>query len=167
MLFMQTQPDFIVKLVLDAWLGQIARVDKLLSELNDEQLEREIAPGRNSGVYLIGHLAAIHDAMLPLLELGPELHPELEDVFIKNPDKSALQKPSIKLIREYWKEINTALDSHFQKMNTADWLKKHAIVSDEDFAKQPHRNKLNVLLSRTNHVANHLGQLLLLKGSVD
>ena len=157
MLFMQTQPDFIVKLVLDAWLGQIARVDKLLSELNDEQLEREIAPGRNSGVYLIGHLAAIHDAMLPLLELGPELHP----------DKSALQKPPLKLIREYWKEINTALDSHFQKMNTADWLKKHAIVSDEDFAKQPHRNKLNVLLSRTNHVANHLGQLLLLKGSVD
>jgi hypothetical protein len=167
MLNMQTQSDFIVKLVLDAWTGQISRVDKLLSELNDEQLQRAIAPGRNSGVYLIGHLAAIHDAMLPLLELGPKLHPELEDIFIKNPDKSGLQKPSFTLVRQYWKEINAALDLHFQKMSTADWLKKHTIVSDEDFAKQPHRNKLNVLLSRTNHVSNHYGQLLLLKGSID
>jgi hypothetical protein len=36
-------------------------------------------------------------------------------------------------------------------------------VSPEDFAKEPHRNRLNVLISRTNHMANHIGQLLLLK----
>jgi hypothetical protein len=164
---MQTQSDFIVKLVLDAWFGQISRVDKLLGELNNEQLQREIAPGRNSGEYLIGHMAAIHDALLPLLELGPKLYPELENIFIKNPDKSGLQKPSLNLLRQYWNEINDALAVQFQKMSTEDWLKKHTVVSAEDFAKQPHRNKLNVLLSRTNHVSNHFGQLLLLKGKLD
>jgi hypothetical protein len=58
----------IVKLVVDAWLGQVKRVDGILEEMNDEQLQQEIAPGKNSGLYLIGHLAAIHDAMLPLLK---------------------------------------------------------------------------------------------------
>ena len=36
-------------------------------------------------------------------------------------------------------------------------------ATDEDFAKEPARNKLSVLLNRTNHLAYHLGQLRLLK----
>ena len=160
---MQNQSDFIVKLVVDAWLGQVKRVDGILEEMKDEQLQQEIAPGKNSGLYLIGHLAAIHDAMLPLLNFRQKLHPELDDVFIKNPDRSGLPKPPAKQIRQYWKEINDMLESYFQKMNTDDWLQRHESISPEDFSKQPHRNKLNVLLNRTNHLSNHLGQLLLLR----
>ena len=33
------------------------------------------------------------------------------------------------------------------------------IVSEEDFKKEPHRNKLNVMLSRVTHKASHLGQI--------
>src|ERR1043166_3093656 len=119
---MQNQSDFIVKLNVDAWLGQVKRVDGLLEEMNDEQLQQEIAPAKNSGLYLIGHLAAIHDAMLPLLNFQQKLHPELDEVFIKNPDRSGIPKPSAQKIREYWKEINDVLESYFQKMNTNDWL---------------------------------------------
>ena len=160
---MEKQEDFIAKLIIDAWLGQVKRVNALLNELSDEQLQEEIAPGKNSGWYLVGHLAAIHDAMLPLLNLGQRNHPELEEIFIKNPDKSSLQKPAVTLVRQYWKEANDILENHFLKMTTADWLQKHTSVSEEDFTKQPHRNKLNVLLTRTNHLSNHYGQLLLLK----
>src|SRR5689334_7083818 len=142
---MQNQSDFIVKLVVDAWLGQVKRVDGILEEMNDGQLQQEIAPGKNSGLYLIGHLAAIHDAMLPLLNFRQKLHPELDDVFIKNPDRSGLPNAPAKQIRRYWKEINDVLESYFQKMNTDDWLQRHESISPEDFSKQPHRNKLNVL----------------------
>jgi hypothetical protein len=38
-------------------------------------------------------------------------------------------------------------------------------VSPEDFVEEPHRNELNVLINRTGHVANHIGQMNLLKGS--
>jgi hypothetical protein len=41
---MQNQSDFIVKLVVDAWLGQVKRVDGILEEMKDEQLQQEIAP---------------------------------------------------------------------------------------------------------------------------
>ena len=39
---------------------------------------------------------------------------------------------------------------------------KHASVSDEDFAKDPLRNRFSVLLSRTTHISFHLGQTALI-----
>ena len=60
------QQQLIIKMALDAWHVYINRTDKLFNELTDEQLVNEVAPGRNTGIYLLGHLAAVHDAMLPL-----------------------------------------------------------------------------------------------------
>jgi hypothetical protein len=37
------------------------------------------------------------------------------------------------------------------------------MVSEEDFAKEPHRNRFTLLLSRTGHLAFHLGQVVLVK----
>jgi len=47
-------------------------------------------------------------------------------------------------------------------MSVADWMGRHMSVSEEDFAKEPQRNKFNVLIGRTNHQSYHLGQLNLL-----
>ncbi|MDQ6903782.1 MAG: DinB family protein, partial [Bacteroidota bacterium] len=56
-----------IKMSLDAWYNEVSRADKLINELSDDDLKREVAPGRNTGVYLLGHLAAVHDALFPLL----------------------------------------------------------------------------------------------------
>ena len=63
----------------------------------------------------------------------------------------------------YWKEVNNVLSERFLKMPVNEWFQKHNAVSEVDFAKEPHRNKLNMVINRTNHLANHLGQLILLK----
>ena len=162
---MQTKQELFVKLALDAWSIYCNRVTKLVTELTDEQLQHEVSTGRNSGVYLVGHLTAVHDAMLPLLSLGEIMHPELENIFIKNPDKSFLEKPSINLIRQYWKEVNETLASAFVKMSADEWFQKHSAISEEDFSREPNRNKLNVLINRTNHLASHYGQMVFLKES--
>jgi len=151
------QQELIIKMALDAWNMQVTRTNKLLDQLTDEQMQDEVSPGRNTGVYLVGHLAAVHDAMLPLLGLGEKLYPQLENVFIKNPDKSGLEKPPVKDLRNYWTEVNKKLAEQFSQVSTSGWLEKHNAVSAEDFQKEPHRNRLNVLLSRTNHLASHLG----------
>lgn len=160
---MENQSDFMIKLVFDAWLVQINYASKLIDGLSDEQLQKQVAPGRNTGVYLLGHLAAVHDAMIPLLGFGDKLHPELEEIFIKNPDSAGLPKPSMATLRSAWTAVNKQLNAQLATLSVADWLGKHAAVSAEDFATQPYRNKFNVLLSRTGHLANHIGQLLLLK----
>ena len=159
---MQTQQEIIIKMALDGWNSQIKRTNQLFDSITDEQLANEVASNRNTGVYLLGHLAAVHDGMLALLGLGDRIHPELEVTFIRTPDKSGLEFPSIPFLRQYWNDVNNSLSAHFSLMTADDWFGKHTAVSAEDFEKEPHRNKLNVLLSRTTHLANHLGQLAFL-----
>ncbi|MDO6433696.1 DinB family protein [Flavitalea sp. BT771] len=159
---MQNQPLF-VKMGLLTWEGQLKRVTSLFNSLTDEQLSKEIAPGRNTGIYLMGHLIAVHDAILPLFGLGERLHPELEETFISSPDKSGKPIPSLLQLRAYWTEVHGHLGERLASLSEEQWLQRHNSVSEEDFIKEPHRNKLNVLIGRASHIAYHLGQLVLLK----
>ena len=143
---------------LNAWKQNIERADKLFSSLTPEQLERQIAPGKNRLIYLWGHLTAVHDRMLPLLGLGSRLHEELDEPFLTKADKVVANPPSADVIKKDWNEVNGKLRDGFARFSTADWLQKHASVSEEDFAKEPDRNRFAILLSRTNHLSYHLGQ---------
>ena len=155
--------DLFIKMVLDAWNTKIAFIDKLLAELSDEQLQKEIAPGKNTGVYILGHLAGISNRMIPLLGLGDELNPELYNTYVELAEKDITQRHDTKQLRQEWTRINTELSKIFTRVQPEDWFKKHNSVSDADFATQPHRNKLNVIINRTNHLDYHAGQLVLLK----
>jgi len=146
---------------LKVWKAQIDRADKLLGTLSSEQVLREIAPGRNRLLYLWGHLTAIHDAMLPLLGLGKRLYLEFDVAFVINPDKSQTATPSHEEVRRAWIAVNGELAKGFEVMSRSDWLQRHSAVSEEEFAKDPSRNRFSILLSRTNHLSYHLGQLVL------
>jgi uncharacterized damage-inducible protein DinB len=157
------QLNLVVKMTLTARDVQNSYLNKLIASLSDEQLAKEIAPGRNTGIYLFGHLVAVNDAMLPLMGFGDRLYPALENVFITSPDKSGLAMPTITELKENLKAINEKLAINFKSASADEWLSRHMSVSPEDFAKEPHRNKMNIVISRTNHMAYHLGQMQLLK----
>ena len=72
----EVEKELLIKMALSAWQTQNDRVNKLLTKLSDEQLAGEVAPGKNSGTYLLGHLVAINDNMLPLFGLSEKLYPE-------------------------------------------------------------------------------------------
>ncbi len=148
---------------LAAWKINIDRAERVFLPLTDEQLQKEVAPGKNRLIYLWGHLIAVHDRMLPLLELGPRLYPELDSAFLTNPDRTVADLPSGEALKQYWNDVNGKLLSGMERFSAADWLKKHGSVSEEDFAKDPQRNRLAVFLSRTSHVAFHLGQTALIR----
>lgn len=155
--------ELFIKMVLDAWNTKINSTNKLLAELSDEQLEKQVAPGKNTGVYLLGHLTAINNRMITLLGLGNELHPALYKPFVDSAEKDIAEKPSVKELRQAWTDVNQELDRLFAKVQPDEWFKRHNSVSDDAFSKEPHRNKLNVIINRTNHLDYHLGQLILLK----
>lgn len=158
-----TQLSLMIKMVLMGWDAQNTYLNKLVSSLTDEQMAKQIAPGRNTGVYLFGHLIAVSDSLLPLLGFGDRLFPEMEETFIKNPDNSGLAFPSITELKQRFEAVNAELNGHFRSTDADGWLSRHTAVSPEDFIKEPHRNKLNVVINRTSHMANHIGQMLLLK----
>ena len=152
-----------VKLFLDAWNSQVQQTNKLLNALIDEQLQNEVAPGRNRGIYLVGHLAAVNDKMLPLLNFGAQKYPQWSEAFLNKADREVEVLPTVAELRNFWSDSCAELSKHFASLSANDWFERHTSVSAEDFVKEPHRNKLNVVIGRTGHLAYHLGQLNFLK----
>jgi DinB superfamily len=147
--------------VVNAWTMYIDRATKLFSGLTDQQLVAEIAPGKNRLVYLYGHLIAVHDAMRPLLGIGPRQYEHLDATFLTTPDKAVADLPPTSDLRRMWDEVNASLLAAFTAYSPDEWVAKHTAVSDDDFAKNPLRNRLSVVLNRTGHLAYHLGQCML------
>jgi hypothetical protein len=154
--------ETMVKMVFDRWYALIQKFDTILNSLTYDQLQKEIAPGKNRGIYLLGHLIAVHDDMLPILNLGDKLYPELNKIFIESPDKSITQIQSAKELRTCWSKQNEVLTQKFDSLQPDDWFEKHNSVSSEDFIKEPHRNKLNIIITRTSHLSYHTGQFVLI-----
>jgi hypothetical protein len=158
-----TQTEIAVKMVLDRWNASIKNVDTLLGLLNDEKLLKEIAPSKNRGIYILGHLIAVHDDMIILLNMGEKVYPELNEPFIKLADKATDKLPTLVELRAYWTNQCNTMNEQFSAMKPTDWFEKHTAVTNEDFEKEPTRNKLNIIITRTSHLQYHLGQLQLLK----
>ena len=161
-----SQEQRLVETVVFAWNSAIVRLDNLLSSLPDNGLGLEIAPGRNRVLYIVGHLAAHHDRLFALLRLGERLHPELDHPFIVAPDTkepSPTAFTSTQHVLEAWKLVNHQLAERMASLTAPEWLERHNNVSPEDFLEHPLRNRLAVLISRTNHVAYHTGQIQLVR----
>src|SRR5688572_11106863 len=105
-----TTTETMHKMVFDTWNALVKNFDTALDALTDEQLEKEIAPGKNRGTYLLGHLLAVHDDMLVLLDMGDKLYPELVEPFIKSPDKTVSDIPSAATLRGYWSKQKEVLE---------------------------------------------------------
>lgn len=151
--------QLLVKMVLDRWNAQLKQMDELLATVTDEQLQKEIAPGKNRGIYLVGHLAAVHDDMLPLLRFSDRIIPAFKQPFLDSPDKTVTDLPSAKEVRAALKQVSDKLREGFNSLNTDQWFERHNSISPEDFVKEPHRNRLNVVIGRISHLSWHQGQL--------
>jgi len=156
------QQEIVAKIVLDNWFNTVSNTNKLLNSITDEQLQADVAPGRNSGIYLLGHLTAVHDRMLPLLGFEDQAYPHYNEIFLTSPDKSGKEMPTASELRTQWNETNAKLEQHYKSLKPSEWFQRHTSVSEADFEKEPHRNRLNIVIGRTTHLSNHLGQMLFL-----
>ena len=152
-----------VQMAVSAWNTYIERMNKFLDSITDEQFETEVAPDRNRIGYLVGHLVAIHDRLFELLAIGERSHTALYEPYVIKPDGEAADLPDAPALRQYWKDVHENLSRKFSEMTVDDWFSRHMDIAEEDFAKEPMRNRLYVLINRTNHMAYHYGQLRLVK----
>ncbi|RYD70792.1 MAG: DinB family protein [Sphingobacteriales bacterium] len=142
-----------------AWNAQAKGISAFFEKYTDADYLKPVAPDRNRPIYILGHLIAINDALLPLLGFGQKLFPELEAQFLSNPDDHTSTTPTLRELKQKWETQLGVLAKHFDEMQAHEWLHPHKAVADADFASDPSRNKLSVLFSRTAHMGYHLGQL--------
>ncbi|MEO6687101.1 MAG: hypothetical protein ABIN24_14115, partial [Dyadobacter sp.] len=111
------------------------------------------------------HLVATNNALLPLFNLGEKLFPALAPLASEAESAVAFEL-SMADLRTKWETLNVTLASHFKNMTAEQWLSRHNSVSDEDFALDLARNKLNVLMNRSSHQNYHRGQLTFLNKKI-
>ncbi len=155
--------QLMIDTTLRSWKDNANRIVKFFGALSPEQLEQEVAPGRNRLIYLWGHIAAVNDGLFPLLGLGPRHYPEMEAMFVTNPDRAPITIYSAVELKEAWNHINEKLLVAFIGWSPADWLARHTAVSAEEFGREPHRNRYAAMLSRNMHMTYHFGQAILAK----
>ena len=144
------------------FFNQVKNISNFFSKYEDDVYLGEVSPGRNRAIYLLGHLVSTHDSMMPLLGFGQKSFPEYEAFFTTSPDRSFEKIPSLGELKDAWEKVNKTLAAHFSQLKPEDWLLPHTRVSDADFAIDPLRNKLSILISRTGHISYHSGQLTFL-----
>lgn len=157
------EQDIFITTVLKNWDLQVTRGKALIDSLSEEDIMKEVAPGKNRGIYIVGHLIAYHDLLGEILGYGDRQHPHLQPIFIEAADKSDVILPSYAELKVLYEDVHKRIAEQLNVIPAAQWYQRHEAINDEDFKKEPFRNKLNVLLSRISHLAYHLGQLRLLK----
>ena len=151
----------LIDAALRGWKSNVERVDNLFGTFSPEQLDQQVSPGKNRLIYLWGHLTAVNDGLLPLLGIGERLHPELDAMFISKPDRSVELTVTAQSLKSAWDKINQKLWEGFTKFSAADWVGRHTAVSEDEFKREPNRNKFTGLLGRTAHMSYHVGQATL------
>jgi hypothetical protein len=76
--------ELFVKTVLFSWEQSLSQASAFFSTLTDEEFLRPIAPGKNRIIYLLGHLTAVHDRMMPLLGTGERQFPQRPPACLDN-----------------------------------------------------------------------------------
>lgn len=148
-----------IEICLLQWDTYNRRMQKTLDSLPEEKYHSPIVPGGNSPSWLLGHLADTDDALLELFGIRTRVFPELAKIYHHEKGTNQSGHLTREELKQKWKVILAELDTAFKAMTESDWHSRHMAVTEDDFRKEPHRNKLNVMLNRVGHKASHLGQV--------
>jgi len=157
---MKTRPD-LLKLqhqIMVDW------VDMYLNAITDEELKAEIIPGRNHGVWILGHLIASDDDLSLYITKEHITYPDIHKLFkqgstIQSPEKY----PPVPDLREKWKRICKKNENLFNQL-TDEVLDEYHEMIKGDPAKDYFKTKERVLINWTFHQIHMAGELALLLG---
>ncbi len=134
-------------------------MQKMIDAISEQNFNTPITANGNSPSWLFGHLADTDDKLLELFGIGKRMFPELETIYHHERGSNQKGHLSKEELTTKWNAISAELDRAFKSWSENDWMSRHTAVSEEDFKKEPHRNRLNVMLGRVSHKASHLGQV--------
>lgn len=139
-------------------------VNMYLHAIKDDELLIEIVPGRNHGVWILGHLIASDDDLSLYITKEPILFPELQEFFKQGSTLQEIEKyPPIPDLREKWKKVCEKNENVFNQL-TDEMLDEYHEMIKGDPEQDYFKTKEVVLINWTFHQIHMAGQLALLLG---
>jgi DinB superfamily len=148
-------------LLLEQYHFMLTWINMYLNALTDEELRSEIVPGKNHGVWILGHLVASDDTLSEYIGCGPTLFPDTQLFSQGNTLLPVDECKSPTILRVEWKHVCEKNEAIYNALTDTELDQPHALLQgnpDEDYFK----TKQGVLLNWPLHQAHHAGQLALL-----
>jgi hypothetical protein len=149
------------KLFHEQYNFMLAWVNMYLDELTDEELRSDIIPGKNHGVWILGHLVASDDTLSEYLGYGPTLFPESQVYSQGNTLLPVDECKSPSVLRGEWKKVCEKNESIYQTLTDAELDQPHAMLQGNP-AEDYFKTKQGVIINWSLHQVHHAGQLALL-----
>jgi uncharacterized damage-inducible protein DinB len=144
------------------WKTAIGWITRNLESLTDEELQKDIIPGRSNGLWLLGHLILVEDQFSVALGREARLFPELGQFFgIGTKPQLSEKLPTPAILRKQWQEVVAKSDRALQSIQDSEWGDDHGLGKDTPIGKM-FQTKGDCLSTFVLHQQYHNGQLGLL-----
>lgn len=145
------------KLLTKQYVDSAGWADWIISSLSEDDLKKEIAPGRNHGVWLLGHLITCEDDFALFMGKGEITYPAYHDMFAEETKPLPFENyPPVSEMREKWKEMLKKNKKIYDELRDEELHEAQAQLKGEnDFCK----TKEDVAVHWQLHLMYHAGQL--------
>ncbi len=142
----------------DQFEAMVDWVNGSINPLTNEDLKMELSPGKNHGIWLLGHLVVCDDDFSLYMGKGELLYPEIYEIFGygSKPLPPEEYWPAEKL-RECWKKVCEKNRKIYSELTDAELKEQHAKV--EDIEKDYFKTKERICTYWQLHQMYHAGQL--------
>ena len=155
-------PNSIAHRFYELWQNMTQWASGYIDRLSDEEFAQDIIPGRNHGVWILGHLIESEDELSKFLGEGEMIYPDYEETFgMRSKLRPPQSYPPVPKLREQWKEVVAKNEHMFQTLHDSEWDEPHALVKgavEDDF----YGTKGRCVYLWNLHQMYHVGQLALL-----
>lgn len=145
------------KLLAKQYLDSAGWANWIINSLSDDDLKKEVSPGRNHGVWLFGHLITCEDDFALYMGKGEITYPAYHNMFAEDTKPLPFENyPPISEMREKWKEMLKKNKKIYEELKDEELQEPHARFKDEnDFCK----TKEDIAVHWQLHLMYHTGQL--------
>lgn len=129
--------------------------------LTDDEFKMEVSPGKNHGVWLLGHLVTAEDDLSTFLGKGDIMFPQYYEVFGQGSKLLPPEKyPPVSELKDAWKKVCEKNKKIYSELTDEELQQPHAMVKDID--KDYFKTKDRVIMAWHFHQLYHAGQLAIL-----
>ena len=133
-------------------------INETMKGLSDDDFKQELSPGKNHGVWLLGHMIVCDDDFSLYMGKGNLLYPEYAEIFGQGGKiQPAENYPSVAELRNCWTKVCEKNMKIYPELKDSEFDEPHALVKDPetDFFK----TKGRVIMAWQLHQMYHDGQL--------
>ena len=146
------------KKFLEQYIMMTDWVNVYINVLDDKELEKELSPGKNHGVWILGHLIASDDDFSVYMGKGELIFPEYSELFGQGSTlQNVIEYPKVSQLREQWKAIIEKNKKIYENLKDED-LEQLPENMNADFLKH-FTSKGKIVMAWQLHQMYHGGQL--------